>query len=152
MTPMTIDNLDRARFPWPEPLVIEVICDNYEGLLPHDHKLPLAKVQAALLRETFEHDTPYGSRLRTDFLQRCATIGLSGAVIARIDAAVVAELLNLAGQRFRNSIRLREAFCGRLKAALTDATAAMRTAEARAPVRATRSFVRRRPRPALVPA
>lgn len=118
MTFPKTDDLDRVRFAWPEPLVIELIGDQYTGLIDGSRRMAVAKLHEQLLRSLVEGRETHCAALRCKLLAHCRASGLDAEVIARIDHAVLFELIRILGMRFRNSPRLHHAYALHLQATL----------------------------------
>lgn len=115
---MTKPRQDQALFEWPEPVVIDVVCERYQDL-DADARTTIARLQAAALRELVAGRLRQAAALRLELIAACAARGVAAERIGRADLAVLFELTQIATARYRNSPRLKAEACERLDAALT---------------------------------
>ena len=110
--------VEDADFTWPEPLVIDILCERYPDILDWPERLTLARLQAHALRESYAGRVRQAAAARLDLIAFCAARGIGPERIARVDRAVVQELAHLATTRFRTSPRTSGAILHQLEAAL----------------------------------
>ena len=107
-----------AELDWPEPLVIDIVCERYPDIAPRSERLALARLQAQALREAYLGRDRRAAAARVDLIAFCAARGIASERIARVDLAVFWELEQIAGTRFRTSPRQRAEIGRRLEAAM----------------------------------
>lgn len=105
-------------FTWPEPLVIDIVCERYPDIAAWPERLSLARLQAQALHESYAGRDRQAAAARLDLIAFCAARGIGPERIARVDVAVFKELAQLATTRFRTSPRTAETILLKLEAAL----------------------------------
>lgn len=118
MTRHALDDLDRVRFDWPEPLVIDLIGDQYRDVAGFPERMTIARLQANALRALFDDAENPSLDPRLELIVYCAARGIGPAWIARADRAVFWELTKIVAKRFRTSPRARAEVREMLHAAL----------------------------------
>lgn len=119
MAPSFFDDLDRARFDWPEPYVVDLLSEHYASHLTGAAARSLVRQHQVVLRATLEKSPADAARLRDQLATSARAMGLDPAVMARVEAAVVRELTHIVDTRFRHSPRLRDAHVDRLRRLVT---------------------------------
>lgn len=107
MTIIALDELQRTRLDWPEPLVLDLITEIYGSVSAHEDIWTAARLHARFLRGLIEGETRLASTARLELIASCAARGIDPGAIERAEQAVFRELSGLAHTRFRNSPRLR---------------------------------------------
>ncbi len=102
---MKSKHVDDADFTWPEPLVIDIVCERYPDLGAWSERLTLARLQALSLFESYAGRDRQAAAARLDVVAFCAARNIGPERIARVDVAVIKELAHLAATRFRSSPR-----------------------------------------------
>ena len=131
-------DIDHDAFEWPEPLVIDLLCEHYRGWTDTRECLVLAKMQQRMLRDLFEGDSRRFMALREELAIYAESLGIGAELVERADRIVFWDLIKVVKVRFRTSTRSRVASARRLHDALG------RLAEDTVPV-ATPSYVRPKP-------
>ena len=118
MSDFALDDLDRARLDWPEPVLIDVIKDCYRVAPDAADTGAAARLHVRFLRELVEGGPREAAFLRLEMIAACAARGICFAAIEAADYAAFRELANIVEGRFRNSPRLRIHFTQSLCEAL----------------------------------
>ena len=105
-------------FTWPEPLVIDIVCERYPDIAAWPERLSLARLQAQALFESYAGRDRPAAAARLELIAFCAARGIGPERIARVDVAVFTELAHLATTRFRTSPRTAGSILHKLEAAL----------------------------------
>ena len=118
---MSKSKLDRgaASFEWPEPVVIDIVCERYQDIADDRARTTIARLQAAALRELVAGHPRHAAALRLELIAACAARSIAAERIGRADLAVLFELTQIVSARYRNSPRLKAEACDRLDDALT---------------------------------
>lgn len=114
MTHTPLDDLDRTRFNWPEPVLIDLISTMYGEAHALATRIALAREHVRFLRELVEGDRRQAAFLRLELMSRAAAQGLTRDILETADKVAHAELQRLVVARFRNSPRLLGEFTQRL--------------------------------------
>lgn len=118
MSDPALDELDRMRFDWPEPILIDLICEQYRGTADANDRITAARRHARFLHELIEGVPRRSAFLRLELIACCAPNGISMQMIEAADDAAFQELTGIIESRFRNSPRMRFHFLERLDNAL----------------------------------
>ncbi len=148
MTTPALDNSQRSRFNWPEPLVLDLIGECY-GAHDDGDRWTAARHHARFLRDLVEGETMHTPAARLELMACCVARGIGADLIEAAEQAVIDELVSLVQMRFRNSPQTRDFFLRRLQAARQPVT--RRTELARKAVAPLRGRVPLRLRPSLIP-
>jgi hypothetical protein len=117
MSDFTLDELDRGRFDWPEPLLIEAILEAYDrpaGSAGSVGALTAARLQVKFLRALIDGERRDAACLRMEVIACGAARGIDLAAIEAADCAAFRDLVAIVESRFRTSPRLRLHFTQRL--------------------------------------
>lgn len=115
MTHAPLDDLDRTRFNWPEPMLIDLVSNTYGEAHALATRIGLAREHVRFLRELVEGDRRQAAFLRLELMANAAARGVTRSLIETADTVAEAELHRLVEARFRNSPRLLAEFDKRLK-------------------------------------
>lgn len=114
---IALDELQRTRLDWPEPLVLDLITEIYGSVSAHQDIWTAARLHARFLRGLIEGETRPASAARLELIATCAARAVDPEAIERAEQTVFRELTGLAHTRFRNSPRLRLQVLARLATA-----------------------------------
>lgn len=118
MSEFALDDLDRARLDWPEPVLIDVISTFYRVPPNEGAPITMARLHMRFIRELVEGAPREAAFLRLELIACCAARGIGVSAIEEADHAAFRELVAIVEGRFRNSPRLRLHFTQRLYEAL----------------------------------
>lgn len=114
MTHAPLDDLDRTRFNWPEPVLIDLISTIYGEAHALATRISIAREHVRFLRELVEGDRRQAAFLRLELMARAAAQGLARDLLETADKVAQTELHRLVHARFRNSPRFLAEFSQRL--------------------------------------
>jgi hypothetical protein len=116
---LALDDLDRDRFDWPEPLLIDAVLEAYDRPSGSAGALTAARLQVKFLRALFDGEKRDAAFLRMEVIACCTARGIALASMEAADCAAFRDLVAIVERRFRTSPRLRHHFTQRLCDALT---------------------------------
>lgn len=114
-----LDDLARARFAWPEAVLIDLISESYGEPPGEIERMAAARLHVRFLHELTDGDARKAVVLRLDLIACCAARGIAIAAIEAADAAAFREIISIVRTRFRNSPRLQLQALQHLHAALS---------------------------------
>lgn len=103
MRPLSQDAAETAGFQWPEPLIIDILVEQYIGLLESAAILRVARLHARLLKYLFEDDIRQAGAARKILMAECARHGIGAEQVAIIDRRAFWEITGLIHSRYRPS-------------------------------------------------
>jgi hypothetical protein len=108
MSNLPLDDLDRTRLDWPEPVLIDLICDSYGTGPSLSERVIAARLQVLFLRELVEGDLRQAAFRRLELIAACTSRNIGLDAIETADTVAFAELIRIVETRFRNSPKLRQ--------------------------------------------
>lgn len=118
MSDFALDNLDRARLDWPEPILIDLISEYYSDAPSGRDGITAARLHVRFLHELIEGEARRAAFLRLELIACCAARGFGMPALELADDAAFRELTRIVDARFRNSARMRQHFRRRLEDAV----------------------------------